>query len=186
MSETIEWKKETVKEREEGWTGWEGEKKGVAVFGVLPLSISFSRRASSTLYLGKKQLGERETRGCRLSQGLVQRANRSTEGSWVITGASIQKSTLSLEKPWAAEAVAFTHTFLTYWPLRARPFTSAPTTTVCKCMRCQGGWNSTAALFYSFTTNTPGQDAREELLSVGMHFKRDVNQKESDRWGDVR
>lgn len=39
-----------------------GKKKGVAVFGVLPLSISFTRRASSTLYLVKKQLGERNAR----------------------------------------------------------------------------------------------------------------------------
>lgn len=186
MSETIEWKKETVKEREEGWTGWEGGKKKEWQCSVFCPCPFLSHGGHQARYIWWKNSSERETRGCRLSQGLVQRANRSTEGSWVITGASIQKSTLSLEKPWAAEAVAFTHTFLTYWPLRARPFTSAPTTTVCKCMRCQGGWNSTAALFYSFTTNTPGQDAREELLSVGMHFKRDVNQKESDRWGDVR
>lgn len=43
-----------------------------------------------------------------------QRGNRNTEASWVITGASFQTSTLSLQKAQAAEAVALTHTFLTY------------------------------------------------------------------------
>lgn len=65
----------------------------------LPLStgcISFSQRASNTIYLVST---DRETWGCQLFQGWVRWGNHSTEESWVITSASLEKWTLSLEKP---------------------------------------------------------------------------------------
>lgn len=74
-----------------GTYGMRGNKKGAAEF-----------EAHSCLTTGIKhdtclKKEKRIERNTRLSA--VQWGNHSTEGSWVITGASFEKPTLSLEKP---------------------------------------------------------------------------------------
>ncbi len=59
MSKAKEWKKETVKERRRRVDTYRMRgKKGVAVFARVFGLVSFSQRASSTIYLVKKQLRE--------------------------------------------------------------------------------------------------------------------------------
>lgn len=110
-------------------------------------------------YLFKKRK-ENQERNTRLSA--VQWGNHSTEGSWVITGASFEKPTLSLEKPgrlWLWP----TYTFLTY----SKPFIwtqTTTTTTVCKHVMC--GWNFKEVLAFSITPPSQPGGAGWLLLPV--------------------
>ena len=88
-------KKETISDRQEEWThaAWEEEKRGGAVSTASFLSHSRHRTWYIWWVRRKKQEAVSSFQGC------VHCRNRSTGESWVITGTSFEKSTLSLEKP---------------------------------------------------------------------------------------
>lgn len=77
----------------------EGEKREWQCLGLSKCSFLYSEHDTFSEKIAVQFL-EGETWGCQLFWGRVQWRNRSTEESWVITGVSSEKSTLSLEKPW--------------------------------------------------------------------------------------